>query len=121
MITKASINFICVFLFTIVTVAHGGVERITGTVRRISARSIAVETAGNKPTTVTIFLILSTTLFKDGQDTSYKELEVGTRVVVHTKSNVSGLDAVSVVFGKPPALGNNDRLRRRPAPGSVTA
>jgi len=122
MLTRASINFILVVvLFTVVPVAHGAAERITGTVERISSGSITIETTGNAPATVKILLIPSTKFLKDGQDTFLKELEVGVRVVVQTKSNAGGLDALSIAFGKQPSPGDSDRFRLRHAPGSVTA
>src|SRR5665213_2447521 len=119
--TRASINFILLMLFTVVPVAHGAAERITGTVERISSGSITIETTGNVPATVKILLIPSTKFLKNGQDTFLKELEVGVRVVVQTKSNAGGLDALSIAFGKQPSPGDSDRFRLRHAPGSVTA
>jgi hypothetical protein len=113
--SKAFVTLYLVLFFAVVSFAHNGVEHIMGTVKGISAESITVETAGANPTVVTILVLPSAKFLKDGAEVSFKEMKVGTRVVVNAKANADKLDAVSVVLGKQPAHGST----QAPAPHRV--
>jgi hypothetical protein len=90
-------------LLAVATFAHNGMEHVMGTVKTISANSVAVETAAQDPKTITVVLLPSTKFVKSGADASLKDLKVGDRVMVEAKEDSSDkLEAVSVTFGKQP-------------------
>lgn len=100
---RISMLWLCVPLLAVATFAHNGMEHVMGTVKTISANSVAVETAAQDPKTITVVLLPSTKFVKSGADASLKDLKVGDRVMVEAKEDSSDkLEAVSVTFGKQP-------------------
>ena len=101
--TRMSVLLLFVPLLVITTFAHNGMEHVMGTVKAISANSVAVETVGKEPKTIIVALLPSTKFVKSGAAASLKDLKVGDRVMVEAKDNSADkLEAVSVTFGKQP-------------------
>jgi hypothetical protein len=94
---------VVVFLFPLLTFAHGGGKHVMGTVKAVEDKGLTVETTDKKEVKVTIDA--STKVEKAGAPASLKDLNAGDRVVVHTaKPDKSGiLKAVLVKFGAPTA------------------
>lgn len=78
--------------------AHGGVERVMGTVTAVTDTSITVDTTKHK--SVTVMVDPATTFTHKNEKASLKDLKVGDRVVISAKE-VAGekLQAVSVKWG----------------------
>jgi hypothetical protein len=93
----------CISLVTTVTLGHGGLQHVIGTVKAVSANSITVQTAEAQPKIVTVVVLPTTKFQKSGMDSSLKDLRVNDRVVIHAKADGDKLDAVTVAFGKTPA------------------
>jgi hypothetical protein len=98
---RMSVLLLCLPLLATATFAHEGMEHVMGTVKTISAYSVAVETVAKEAKTITVALLPSTKFVKSGADASLKDLKVGDRVMVEAKENSDNkLEAVSVTFGK---------------------
>ena len=94
-----------VLCVAVVTWAYGNEKHVMGTVKTISANSIAVQTVGKESKTITVFVVPSTKFLKSGADASLKDLKVDDRVVIYAKPTGDKLEAVTVKFGKPPHTG----------------
>ena len=90
------------FLLSGLALAHEGERHIMGKVTAISDNSIAVETAGKEPKTVTVAITAQTKFVKSSTTASVKDLKVGDRVVIHAEENGEKLEATLVSFGKSP-------------------
>ena len=77
--------------------AHGNEEHVMGTVTKISASSITVQTTTNQ--TVEVAVNEKTKFDKSGQSATLHDLAVGDRVVIHAGKSGNKLTAHTVKFG----------------------
>ena len=77
--------------------AHGGSEHLMGTVKAVDDQSLTVDTKNRKEAKVKVDA--DTKFEKSGQPATAKDLSVGDRVVVHTRSGKGRQTAVLVKFG----------------------
>lgn len=84
-------------LFVTLAVAHGNEEHVMGTVTKITATSITVETTAKK--TVEVAVTDKTQFGKSGQPATLHDLTVGDRVVIHAAKSKGKLTAHTVKFG----------------------
>lgn len=84
-------------LFASFAFAHGGEEHVTGTVQKISATSITVETA--KKETKEVAITDKTAFTKSGAPAKWSDLKVGDRVVINAETEKDRLVAHTVKFG----------------------
>ena len=77
--------------------AHGNEEHVMGTVTKITATSIIVQTTANK--TVEVAVTDGTKFEKSGQPAVLHDLTVGDRVVIHAAKSKDKLTAHTVKFG----------------------
>lgn len=92
-------------MFAILTLAlsafaHGTDKHVLGTVSKITATEITVQTPDNH--TQVVKIAPDTSFVKSGANSSLKELKVGDRVVIHAKPVGNDLIAHEVRFGKTP-------------------
>ncbi len=98
---KRYFAFVLTFaLFTTLAFAHGKEAHIMGTVTKVSAGSITVQTTDDQTKTVTV--TPKTRFLKSGEETSLKDLSVGDRVVITADDHGDNhIQAVVVKFGAP--------------------
>ena len=84
-------------LFASLAFAHGGEEHVMGTVQKISATSITVETA--KRETREVAITDKTAFTKSGASAKWSDVKVGDRVVIHAEKEKDKLVAHTVKFG----------------------
>ena len=77
--------------------AHGNEEHVMGTVTKISASSITVQTTAKQ--TVEVAVNEKTKFEKSGQPATLHDLTVGDRVVIHAGKSGNKLTAHTVKFG----------------------
>jgi hypothetical protein len=77
--------------------AHGNEEHVMGTVTKISASSVTVETTDKK--TVEVAVTEKTQFERSGQPATLRDLTVGDRVVIHAGKSGTKLTAHTVKFG----------------------
>ena len=89
---------ILVVILASAALAHGTYTHVMGTVTKITAEEVTVETTDKQ---LTVVKIASTTSFvKSGAVATLKDLKVGDRVVIHAKPIGADLVAHEVRFGK---------------------
>ncbi|HZC24807.1 MAG TPA: DUF5666 domain-containing protein [Candidatus Binatia bacterium] len=76
--------------------AHEGMIHVMGIVTALTDKSVTVEPTDKK--TVEVVLTATTTYEKGAQASTWKELKVGDRVVIHAVKVKSALQAHSVRF-----------------------
>ena len=86
----------CLWLVPL-ALAHGNDEHVMGTVTKITASSITVETTAKK--TVEVDVTDKTQFEKSGQPATIQDLKVGDRVVIHAGKSQNKLTARTVKFG----------------------
>ena len=77
--------------------AHGGAEHVMGTVTKVSAQSVTVETTAKK--VVEVGLTAKTTFTRDDKKVAATEMKVGDRVMIEAKEVNEKLVAESVKLG----------------------
>lgn len=82
------------------TLAHAEGEHVMGTVKSVQGETLTVETAKERKQ-VAVHVDERTRLEKSGAEATLKELQVGSRVVVHAMKHGELLHATLVKFGKP--------------------
>jgi hypothetical protein len=85
-------------LLTVLTFAHAGMEHIMGTVTAISTHSLSVKT-GNGAVTAVEF-DSETRFMKGDAAATVKDVQVGSRVVIHAHKHDNSLQAAEVKIGK---------------------
>jgi len=80
-----------------VAFGHDGAEHVMGTVSKVSAQSVTVQTTDNK--TVEVGLTAKTTFTRNKKKVAVSELRVGDRVVIEAKEVNEKLVADSVQLG----------------------
>jgi len=77
--------------------AHGGAEHVMGTVSKVSAQSVTVETTDKK--IVEVGLTSKTTYTRNDKKTAAADMKVGDRVMIEAKEVNERLVADSVKLG----------------------
>ena len=85
--------------------AHGGMEHVMGTVTAISDHSLSVNTSDGTVTTVEFDL--ETKFSKGGAPATVKDVQVGSRVVIHAHKHDNSLHAAEVKIGTDAAPGQH--------------
>ena len=89
---------LCALLLSVLTFAHGGMEHIMGTVTAISDHSLSVKTNNGAVTAVEVD---SETRFTKGDAAAtVKDVQVGSRVVIHAHKHDNSLRAAEVRIGE---------------------
>ncbi len=96
---------ICTLLLGTLTFAHGGMEHILGTVTAITNRSLSVKT--REGATETVDFDGETRFVKGDAAATIKDIQVGSRVVIHADKHDSSLRAVEVRIGADAAPGQH--------------
>jgi len=93
----------CTLLLSLLTFAHGGMEHIMGTVTAVSEHSLSVKTSSGAVTAVEFDD--ETKFTKGDAAATAKDVQVGSRVVIHAHKHDNSLHAAEVKIGKaaPPA------------------
>ena len=81
----------------IVAFAHGGMEHILGTVTAITDHSLSVKT--REGATRTVEFDGETKFVKGDAAATIKDVQVGSRVVIHAHNNENSLHAAEVKIG----------------------
>jgi hypothetical protein len=94
---------ICTLLLGTLTFAHGGMEHILGMVTAITDHSLSVKTRDGAIKTVEFDS--ETKFVKGDAAATVKDVEVGSRVVIHAHNHDSSLHAAEVRIGTDGAPG----------------
>lgn len=87
----------CTFLLSALAFAHGGMEHVMGTVTAITDHSLSVKTNDGEITAVEFD---DETKFLKGDDAATaKDVQVGSRVVIHAHKRDNSLHAAQVKIG----------------------
>src|ERR1700683_2934424 len=81
----------------IIALAHGGLEKVRGTVGKVSGQSVTVSTTAGK--TVEVLLDAQTTYARADKPIQKSDLKVGDRVVIHAAEKGEILTAHTVEVG----------------------
>ena|SRR5690348_18376067 len=81
--------------------AHGGFEHVMGTVVKVSADSVTVQTTAKK--TVDVGLTAKTTYTRGAKKAEAADMKVGDRVVIDATEANEKLTAASIKLGAAPA------------------
>lgn len=77
--------------------AHEGKQHVMGTVTKVSENSLTVKTTANAETVVSF--AAQTVFTKNSATVSWKDMQVGDRVVIHAHETKKGLQAETVEIG----------------------
>jgi hypothetical protein len=88
---------IWVLVLSTLTFAHGGREHILGTVVKITGHSLSVKT--NDGSITTVDCDGQTQFVKGDAPATMKDIEVGSRVVIHAQKQDNALHATEVKIG----------------------
>jgi hypothetical protein len=94
---------ICTLLLGTLTFAHGGMEHILGTVIAITEHSLSVKT--REGATKTVEFDGETKFVKGDAAATIKDVQVGSRVVIHAHDRDRSLHAAEVRIGTDAAPG----------------
>jgi hypothetical protein len=103
-VTLTSAMF-CALLLSSLTFAHGGMDHVMGTVTAITDHSLSVKTGDGSVTVVEFDG--ATKFMKGGTPVTIKDVEVGSRVVIHAHKHDNSLHAAEVKIGKSAASGQH--------------
>jgi hypothetical protein len=103
-VTLTSAMF-CALLLNSLAFAHGGMEHVMGTVNAITDHSLSVKTSDGAVTTVEFDG--ETKFMKGDTPATIKDVEVGSRVVIHAHKHDNSLHAAEVKMGKSAASGQH--------------
>ena len=114
MFRKAAIHSLIVIVALTVgstlTIAHGDMEHVMGTVAAVTSTSVTVNTVQHK--TVTVLIDPSTKFDHSNAGGSLSELKVGDRVVIHAKPNKENKPvAVTVKWGSGSSTAHPDHMK----------
>ena len=96
---------ICTLLLGTLTFAHGGMEHVLGTVTAVTDHSLSVKT--REGVTKTVEFDSETMFVKNNAAATIKDVQVGSRVVIHAHNHDSSLHAAEVKIGKDAAPGQH--------------
>jgi Domain of unknown function (DUF5666) len=88
---------VCTLLLGTLTFAHGGMEHVLGTVTEITGHSLAVKTRDGAIKTVEFDS--ETKFVKGDAAATIKDVQVGSRVVIHAHNHDNSLHATEVRIG----------------------
>ncbi len=88
---------ICTLLLSSVTFAHGGMEHVLGTVTAMTDHSLSVKT--REGATKTVEFDSETKFVKGEAPATIKDVQVGSRVVIHAHNHDGSLHAAEVKIG----------------------
>ncbi len=94
---------ICTLLLGTLTFAHGGMEHILGTVTAITDHSLSIKTRDGA--TKTVEFDSETKFVKGDAAATVKDVQVGSRVVIHAHTRDGSLHAAEVKIGTDAAPG----------------
>ena len=86
----------CALLTSTVTFAHGGMQHVMGTITAITDHSLSVKTSDGA---VTVEFDAETKFLKGDAAATVKDVQVGSRVVIHAHKRESSLHAAQVKIG----------------------
>ena len=96
---------ICTLLLGALSFAHGGMEHVMGTVTAITDHSLSVKTRDGA--TKTVEFDSETKFVKGNAAATVKDVQVGSRVVIHAHNHDSSLHAAEVKIGTDAAPGQH--------------
>jgi hypothetical protein len=96
---------ICTLILGTLTFAHGGMEHVLGTVTAITDHSISVKTRDGA--TKTVEFDSETKIVKGDAEATIKDIQVGSRVVIHAHNHDNSLHAAEVRIGTDAAPGQH--------------
>lgn len=102
---KTSLILIQLLLLGTLTFAHGGMEHVLGTVSAITDHSLSVKTRDGA--TKTVEFDSKTKFVKGDAAATVKDVQVGSRVVIHAHNRDRSLHAAEVRIGTDPAPGQH--------------
>ena len=88
---------ICTLILSTLAFAHGGMEHVLGTVTAITEHSISVKTSDGTVTTVEFDG--ETKFIKGDAAATIKDVQMGSRVVIHAHKHDNSLHAAEVKIG----------------------
>ena len=95
----------CTLLLSALTFAHGGMDHVMGTVTAITDHSLSVKTGDGAVTMVEFDG--ETKFLKGATPATVKDVQVGSRVVIHAHKHDNSLHAAEVKIGKSAASGQH--------------
>ncbi len=96
---------ICTLLLGTLTFAHGSMEHVMGTVTAITDHSLSVKTRDGA--TKTVGFDSETKFVKGDAAATVKDVQVGSRVVIHAHNHDNSLHAAEVKIGTDAAPGQH--------------
>ena len=96
---------ICTLIISTLAFAHGGMEHVMGTVTAITDHSLSVKTRDGA--TKTVEFDSETKFVKGDAAATVKDVQVGSRVVIHAHNHDSSLHAAEVKIGTDAAPGQH--------------
>jgi hypothetical protein len=87
----------CTVLLSVLTFAHGGMDHVMGTVTAVTDHSLSVKTGDGSISTVE--LDGETKFIKGDVAATIKDVQVGSRVVIHAHKHDNALHAAEVKIG----------------------
>ncbi len=96
---------ICTLLLGTLTFAHGGMEHVMGTVTAITDHSLSVKARDGA--TKTVEFDSETKFVKGDAAATVKDVQIGSRVVIHAHNHDSSLHAAEVKIGTDAAPGQH--------------
>jgi hypothetical protein len=93
----------CTLLLSALAFAHGGMDHIMATVTGMTDRSLTVKT--NDGAVMTVGFDGETKFIKGAAAASVKDIQVGSRVVIHAHKHGNSLHAAEVKIGTNTAQG----------------
>jgi Domain of unknown function (DUF5666) len=97
--------FICTLIISTLAFAHGGMEHVLGTVTAVAEHSISVKTRDGAIKTVEFDG--ETKFVKGDASATVKDVQVGSRVVIHAHNHDNVLHAAEVKIGTDAAPGQH--------------
>jgi hypothetical protein len=94
---KLSLVVICSLLLSTLAFAHGGMEHVLGTVTAVTENTLTVKTRDGAVKTVGFDG--ETKFMKGDAAATIKDVQVGSRVVIHAHKNDNALHAAEVRIG----------------------
>ena len=94
---KLALSLVATLLLSSLVVAHGNLEHVMGTVVEITDHSISVKTADGSVKIVAFDA--DTHFLKGGSPATVKDIQIGSRVVIHAHKNGDKLHAAEIKIG----------------------
>jgi hypothetical protein len=88
---------LCTLILSALAFAHGGMDHVMGTVTEVSDHSVSVKT--NDGAVTTVEFDGETKFIKGDSAATVKDVQVGSRVVIHAHRHDNSLHAAEVKIG----------------------